>query len=110
MKPDGRGGGAYSMQKLEKLMTIKNQVLQGNFNKLKVELLAKISILEEQVKTLLEGKGGLVAEVAVTAEKKLGDLKLVELKALALEKGIDDTDFGNRKANYVEALKKTGLE
>jgi len=106
MIPDGKGGGAYSMKKLEKLMAIKNQALQNNINRLQIE----VNTVKEQVKTLLEGKGGLVAKVAVTAEKKLSDLKLVELKAVAIEKGIDDTDFGNRKANYVEALKKTGLE
>lgn len=79
-------------------------------DKLRNELTSEIQRLQERV-TVLEKvaiPSTVIAEVAKT--KSLDDLKLMELKALALENGIDTTDFGNKRVPYVEALKVLDLK
>jgi len=87
----------------------------GNSTRANRVLLAKLQALENivtaqgrQLDMLFAEKGSVEAEVAKT--KTLDELKVTELKALALENGIDDTDFGNKKAPYIKALKTKGLE
>lgn len=97
--PTGVGGGSYAMQRAFKEVAIKIAQLEST-----------VQIQGQQIKTLLDGKGGVEAAVAVAKEKTLADLKISELKALCTENGIDFVDFGNTKAPYIEALKAKGLK
>lgn len=105
--PNGRG--SYAMKRA----AIEAQDAQD-------KLTNRVKVLEEQVKTLLAGKGGLQAEVAETKlaeepkedEKPLEveDLKLAELKALCVEHGVDTSEFvQTQKKQFVVALKEKGL-
>lgn len=102
------GASAYALKRLT--IELKTEIQDNK---------KRIAVLEEQVKTLLAGKGGLKAEVAEAKldqskeEDKplaLEELKVKDLKALAKEYGIDDTDFGNKKAPYIAALKEKGIK
>lgn len=67
----------------------------------------RIDALENKLNALLKEKQGVVTEVAKT--KELSELKLVELKALCDENGIDYSSFGTKKAPYATALEAKGI-
>ena len=85
----------------------------GNSNPGYLERLA-LRELEDRIKSLENIVASLVKKVdggvgAKTEVVELGDLKLVELKNLCENNGVDFSEFGNTKAPYVKALKEKGL-
>lgn len=67
----------------------------------------QIDVMKAQIEALQKEKNGVKTELAKT--KNLEDLKIVELKALCDESGIDYAGFGNKRNAYIEELKARGI-